>query len=271
MNYLAYFCLMMTFGSLWIHKSAWLWASFLTLAFSLAICSGVASPFTLVIPVLLFALFWLLKNPIEGAKRHFLTLVALGIAVLLSHHWVPGFCNIQITPGFWLNFDKPLIGLFPLIFLVNLCQTKDDWIKVGLKAVPLILLFIFGLATLALTSGAITWDIKLPCHFLLRLLSNMFLVVIPEEAFFRGFLQKEIATQIGKGFIGRIAGVGGAALIFTLFHLAWTASPAMLALVFVAGIIYGTIYELSGLLEGSILCHFAVNVLHMLFFSYHAM
>ncbi|MGH2613048.1 MAG: lysostaphin resistance A-like protein, partial [Rhabdochlamydiaceae bacterium] len=174
------------------------------------------------------------------------------------------------TNSFYLNFDKPLIGLFPLIFLVTVCQTRDDWINVGLKAVPLILLLVFGLAALALGTGAIEWQMKLPSHFLIRIISNMFLVTIPEEAFFRGFLQKEFSHQIGKGVLGKTVGVVGASIFFALFHLAWTASPVMVGLVFAAGIIYGLIYELSGYLEGSILCHFAVNLLHMLFFTYHA-
>jgi len=269
-RHLAYFCLMMTFGSLWIHRSAWLWGSFLALSFSLAIFGGVAQPFSLLVLALLFILFWILKNPIAGGKRHFLTLTAILLAAGLNYHWIPGFCNWQITDHFYLNFDKPLIGLFPLIFLVTVCQTREDWIKVGLKAVPLILLFIFGLAAIALGTGAIQWQIKLPCHFLIRIISNMFLVVIPEEAFFRGFLQREFSTQIGRGLLGKTAGIIGASLVFTLFHLTWTTSPVMLGLVFVAGIIYGLIYELSGFLEGSIICHFGVNLLHMLFFTYHA-
>lgn len=269
-GHLAYFCLMMTFGSLWIHRSVWLWGSFLALSFSLAIYSGVAQPFSLVVLALLFILFWILKNPIAGGRRHFLTLTAILVAAGLNYHLIPGFGNWQMTDRFYLNFDKPLIGLFPLVFLVSLCQTREEWIKVGLKAVPLILIFIFGLAALALGTGAIQWHVKLPSHFLIRIISNMFLVVIPEEAFFRGFLQRELATQIGKGLLGKSLAVIGASIVFTLFHLAWTASPVMLALVFVAGIIYGVVYELSGYLEGSIVCHFGVNLLHMLFFSYHA-
>lgn len=227
-------------------------------------------PFAILVIALLFLLFWILKNPIAGGKRHFLTLTAIALAAGLNYHWIPGFCNWQITNNFYLNFDKPLIGLFPLISLVTVCQTREDWIKVGLKAVPLIMLFIFGLAALALGTGVISWQIKLPSHFLIRIISNMFLVVIPEEAFFRGFLQKEFSHQIGKGMVGKAVGVVGASIVFTLFHLAWTSSPAMLGFVFVAGIIYGLIYEISGLLEGSIVCHFAVNLLHMIFFSYHA-
>ena len=101
------------------------------------------------------------------------------------------------------------------------------------------------------------------------MVSNLFLVTIPEEAFFRGFVQKEISSQVGAGVLGKAVGVTGASILFTLFHLAWTASPLMLGLVFVAGVIYGLIYELSGYLEGSIICHFGVNLLHMLLFSYH--
>ena len=270
LNYLVYFCLMMTFGSIWIHKSAWLWGSFLALSFSLAIYTGAVQLFSIVPLILLFLIFWILKNPIAGGKRHFLTITAIAIAALLNYHWAPGFNNLKITSAFYLNFDKPLMGLFPLIFLVPVCQTRDDWIQVGLKAVPLTLLFIFGLMALGLGTGVIEWQLKLPTHFFLRIISNLFLTVIPEEGFFRGFLQKEISHQIGRGFFGKSVGIAGAALVFTLFHLTWTASPAMLALVFVAGLIYGLVYEFSGKIEGSILCHFAVNVIHMFFFTYHA-
>jgi hypothetical protein len=260
---------MMTFASLWIHKSVWLWASFLILSFSLALIGGVAQPFSILVVVLLLALFWMLHKPVTGGRRHFLTLTAIALGAGLNYHWIPGFHNWQITEAFYLNFDKPLIGLFPLIFFVTICQTRDDWMKVGLKAVPLILIFIFGLAALALGTGAITWQVKLPCHFLIRIVSNLFLVAIPEEAFFRGFVQKEISHRMGAGVLGKAVGITGASMLFALFHLAWTASPLMLGLVFVAGVIYGLVYELSGYLEGSILCHFGVNLLHMVLFSYH--
>jgi hypothetical protein len=133
-----------------------------------------------------------------------LTLTAIGIAAALNYHIVPGFHNLQITPAFYLNFDNPLIGLFPLVFLIPICQTKEEWIKVGLKSVPLILLFIFGLAAVALGTGILEWDMKFPSHFLIRILSNMFLTVIPEEAFFRGFLQKDC------GFFPQVLGESSA-------------------------------------------------------------
>jgi len=270
LSHLPFFCLMMTFASLWIHRSAWLWGSFLALTFILAISTGVAQIFSLLIPALFFGIFWILKNPIEGARRHFLTVLAITIAALLQFHLVPGFHNWNVSPAFWINLDKPLMGLFPLVFLVTLCQNRDDWIKVGLKAVPLTLITIFGLASLALWTGALGWDLKLPSHFFLRIVTNLFLVVIPEEAFFRGFLQREITHQIGPRLFSKTAGIVGSSFVFTLFHLNWGASPAILAFVFLAGILYGAIYEMSKFLEGSILCHFAVNLLHMLFFSYHA-
>jgi len=270
LSHLPFFCLMMTFASLWIHRSTWLWGSFLSLTFILAITTGIAQLFSLVILALFFGIFWILKTPIEGPKRHFLTLLAIGLAALVQFHLSPGFCNWNVSAAFWVNLDKPLMGLFPLVFLVVLCQTRDDWIKVGLKAVPLTLVAIFGLATLALWTGIIDWQLKLPSHFLLRIFTNLFLVVIPEEAFFRGFLQREISQQIGPKLFSKTAGIIGSSLVFTLFHLNWGASPAILAFVFLASILYGSIYEMSKFLEGSILCHFSINLLHMLLFSYHA-
>lgn len=262
-KYLSLFCLVMTFATLWIRRSIVLWGSFLVLALSLAIYSGQAQPFSLLVVAILFVLFWILKNPIAGIKRHVLTLIALAIGAGLNYHWIPGFASQHP------HIDKPLMGLFPLTFLLPLCQTRQDWIKMGLKTAMPVVVGIFGLATLALATGVVEWQVKILPHFLLRLVFNLFLTVIPEEAFFRGFLQKEISQQIGKGIIGKAAGIVAASALFTLCHLAWTSSPAMLALVFVAGALYGLIYELSGYLEGSIICHFAVNLLHMIFFSYH--
>jgi uncharacterized protein len=129
---------------------------------------------------------------------------------------------------------------------------------------------VFILAMLAIPSGTIDWHVKIPSHFLVRITSNLFLVAIPEETFFRGFVQQELFKTFGPGPKGHVTAVLAASLLFTLFHLGWTTSAAMLGFVFLAGVMYGAIYQYTKAIEASIFCHFCVNLTHMLFFTYHA-
>ncbi len=265
-----FFSLMMTFLSLWIHRTAWLWGAFLVISYILALHTGVAQPFSLIPVATLFVLFWALKKPITGTTRWVFILIAIALGAGLNFHWIPGFHNLHIAGRFWLNYDKPFMGLFCLVFLLPLLRNPAGWYQMALKAIPLTAIAVIALAALALSSGTVEWDLKLPSHALLRLTSNLFLVVIPEEAFFRGFVQEELFKGMGQGIKGTVIAILGASLLFTLFHLGWTSSPAMLGFVFLASILYGAIYQYTRAIESSILCHFAVNLLHMSLFTYHA-
>jgi membrane protease YdiL (CAAX protease family) len=270
MSHLAFFSLMMTFLSFWIHKSAWLWGAFLAISYILAINTSVVQPFSLVPIGTLLVLFWLFKNPIHGGLRLVLGLTVVALAAGLNFHWIPGFCNWHVSGNFWVNYDKPFIGLFTLAFLLPLLRTPEEWYKMAFKAIPLTIVAVFTLAILAVTSGTIAWQFKIPSHFILRLATNLLLVVIPEEAFFRGFVQEELFKGLGKGLKGGIVAIVVSSLLFALFHLGWHSSFAMLGFVCLAGVIYGAIYQYTRAIESSILCHFAVNFIHMTFFTYHA-
>jgi len=270
-DHLAFYSLMMAFLSLWIHRSAWLWGGFLAISYILAFHTSVVQPFSIIPTSLLFVIFLTFKKKeLQPQTRVILAIVAILIAAGLSFHWIPGFKNWNVEGKLWLNYDKPFIGLFVLAFLLPLLRTPAEWYQLALKAVPLTLVAVFVLILLALPSGAVDWHIKIPSHFLLRITSNLFLVTIPEEAFFRGFVQQEIFKSLGPGPKGHIGAVVGASLLFTLFHIGWTTSAAMLGFVFLAGVMYGAIYQYTKAIESSIFCHFCVNLMHMIFFTYHA-
>lgn len=270
LTFVTYFSLMMVFLSLWIHRSAWLWGAFLVISYTLALHSGIAKPFSLLPIGTLFVLNWALKKPIEGTTRFVLVWIVILIAAGLNFHWIPGFQNQNVSGRLWLNYDKPFMGLFPLVFLLPLIRTPGGWAQMLWKALPLTALSVFILAILTLLSGTIAFSFKIPSHALLRLTSNLFLVTIPEEAFFRGFVQEEIYKGTGQGVKGTLYAILGASLLFTLFHLGWTSSAAMLGFVFLAGALYGTVYHYTRAIESSIVCHFIVNFLHMTCFTYHA-
>jgi len=263
LNTLAYFSLMMTFLSLWIHRTAWLWGAFLAISYILAFNTGIVQPFSLVPIGTLFILFWFLKKPVAGITRAGLVLLAIALAAGLNFHIMPGFCNFNVSGNFWLNFDVPFMGLFVLTFLIPLIRTTDELMKTAAKTIPLTILAVVIMAFLTVASQTVAWDPKLPPNFLLRLVVNLFLVVIPEEAFFRGFVQEELYKGVGQGFKGAFVAILATALLFALFHIKWTGSFAMLGFVFLAGIIYGSIYQYTRSIESSIFCHYTINVIHM--------
>lgn len=270
LSHLSFYILMMAFLSLWIHRSAWLWGAFLSISYILAFQTNVVQPFSIIPIGLLFVIFLVFKKELQPQTRLVLSVVAILVAAGLEFHKFPGFQNWHVSGNLWITYDKPFMGFFVVAFLLPLIRTPVDWAKLAVRAVPLTIAAVLILAMLAIPSGTIDWHLKIPSHFLIRIASNLFLVAIPEEAFFRGFIQQELFKTLGPGMRGHIAAVVGASLLFTLFHIGWTASAAMLGFVFLAGLIYGTIYQYTKAIEGSIFCHFCVNLTHMLFFTYHA-
>lgn len=272
LSHLAFYSLMMAFLSLWVYRSAWLWGAFLAISYMLAFHTGIVQPFSIIPIGLLFVIFLTFKQELQPNTRLILALIATVIVTGLNFHWMPGFHNWHVGGNLWINYDKPFMGLFVLAFLLPLLRTPLEWSQLALKAVLLTAATIFILALLAMLSGTIGWQVKIPSHFFMRIASNLFLVSIPEEAFFRGFIQQEIFKSLGSdtgGAKSSIIAILGASLLFTLFHIGWTASAAMLGFVFLASALYGTIYQYTKAIEASIFCHFAVNLMHMLFFTYH--
>lgn len=267
---LAFFSLAMCFLSLWICRSPWLWGSFLAISLILAVQTEVAKPFSLIPIATLGVSHFLMSRSVKGAQRWLLFSIAIFISVSLIFHWAPGFCNWHVSGKFWINYDKPFIGLFALTFTLPLLRSKPEYLKMALKAIPLIILGIVGMAMLAVASGTVHFNLKWPDHFFLRMANNLAFVSISEEAFFRGFVQQELFKRFGERFKGHVGSVLITSLFFTLMHVGWTSDIGLMLFVFLAGILYGTIYQYTRAIESSILCHFVLNMVHMIFFNYHA-
>jgi membrane protease YdiL (CAAX protease family) len=80
---------------------------------------------------------------------------------------------------------------------------------------------------------------------------------ISEEVFIRGFLYGYLRSRIGVGF-----GLLVQAIIFSVLHLDFSFSVSIWGLVFegiVLGVLWGMLYEVSGSLYPSILCHSTTN------------
>jgi membrane protease YdiL (CAAX protease family) len=98
---------------------------------------------------------------------------------------------------------------------------------------------------------------------------NLLLTCAGEEAFFRGFLQGEVARVLdGRPHAATLA-IATGAILFGLAHAAGGWRYVLVATV--AGIGYSLAYQRTGRIEAPILAHFAVNATHFLLFTYPAL
>lgn len=279
---LCFFAFAMSFISLWVRKTAWLWGSFLLIAYILAFITHLATWISVIPVLILFFCHFFLKTDLTRNARFLLFCIATGVSLALAFHFLPGFHNWKIVSGLcispgafpydlWLNLDKPFIGLFVLALRIPLISSRSQLFTVLKTTVPLSILGILIMMAISLHFGLVKWDPKIPVITIVWLLDNLILVAIPEEAFFRGFIQREIYNWFGKSSLAGLGSIFITSIFFTLLHLIWVADLGFLSLVFIASVIYGIIYQVTRSIEASILCHYGLNVVHFLFFSYPAL
>lgn len=279
---LAFFAFAMSFISLWLRKTGWLWGSFLSIAIILAFQAKIVTPLALIPILLLLLCHFLMKSEIKRWGRLFVFALASVLSLGLAFHLFPGFhnwkigSNLLISPdafpySLYLNFDKPFIGIFALAWTIPLIQSRAQLKKVFQVTLPMTILGIAILMFISLKIGMVEWDPKIPTILFVWLINNLIFVSIPEEAFFRGFFQKEVGRWFGQGAWANVGAVLATSVFFTLLHVKWVPSISFLCLVFVAGLIYGTIYAVTKSIESSIFCHFGLNTVHFLLFTYPAL
>ena len=139
--------------------------------------------------------------------------------------------------------------------------------KMLAKTIPWIVLTLAVVLGIAYYLHMVKVDLKLPSITLLWLLIQIFFVIIPEEVFFRGFIQREIRKNLNNSAAGVLA-VLVASLLFTLLHIFFIPDMSYLIAVFLTSLLYGAIYEMTGAIESSILTHLTVNTVHLFFFTY---
>ena len=198
----------------------------------------------------------------------------LFIAINLLSHFMPGFNNPRVLDqvqagelsapfNMYYNFDKALIPFLFLAILPTLFRTRPQcrvvpWYWWGLLIISLPLLLL--LATLC---GGLRIEPHAPAWLGQFMLANLFFVSLAEEALFRGYLQRRLSQLAGP-----TTGLLLTALLFGISHLA----GGVLLVVFasLAGVIYGLAWMWSGRLWVSALFHFALNLTHLLLFTYPA-
>jgi membrane protease YdiL (CAAX protease family) len=279
---MCFFAFAMSFISLWMRKTPYLWGSFLVIAYILALNAKIATWISLIPVLILFFCHYFLAKEIGKSTRFLLFSTAILISLALAFHFLPGFHNwelaskLSISKGaypynLWLNFDKPFIGIFALAFSIPLISSRLQLLRTLKISLPMSIVGILMMMGISLHFNQVQWDPKIPVITLVWLFDNLIFVSIPEEAFFRGFIQRQLYHRFGKNRIASCASICVTSLFFTSLHLIWVANLPFLCLVFVASMIYGTIYQVTQSIEASIFCHFGLNAIHFLFFTYPAL
>lgn len=196
-------------------------------------------------------------------------------SLLMAFHLLPGFNNVMVfeTDGLgisekyfsqYVSLDKGIAGLL----IINLANSSISWISPRtffLKLLPASIAF----STLILLLGHImglAFDPKIGWYVLLFFAINLLITCVAEEAFFRLIVQRNIDK-----FAPPIYGVIISAGLFTSAHFhTGPGATQLLSLIFLAGILYACVYNISKSFGAAIFCHAILNLIHLTLFEYPA-
>ncbi|WP_175673137.1 CPBP family intramembrane glutamic endopeptidase [Burkholderia ambifaria] len=245
------------------------------LGYAGALAVGKLSPIVLAPLALLVAAAWGVAPGRPLAVRIAAHVVFAALAIALSLHLIPGFHNPRVieptrfTPDavpftMYLNFDKPLVGLWLLWVLPWVMPDVPPARALRAGAVACVATAAVCLAG-ALAFGMVGWAPKWPASGWMWLANNVLLVTLAEEALFRGYVQGGLTRVLGRFGWGPWAALAIGAALFGAAHAA--AGWHWIVLGTVAGIGYGLAWRRGGLLA-SALAHAGLNVIHFGLFTY---
>lgn len=198
-----------------------------------------------------------------------LLLVVASIALFL--HLVPGFNNLKVldkvtvgplSPLFsmYYNLDKALIPFILLACLPTLfvAHRHPSMNRMGWAA---LIVSIPALLLLAVALGGLKIELHTPTWIGSFVIANVFFVSLAEEALFRGYLQQRLSQWVGS-----YPALFITALLFGAAHFA--GGTLLMIFAALAGVIYGLAWLWSGRLWVAVAFHFALNLMHLLFFTY---
>ncbi|MER3445511.1 MAG: hypothetical protein C4291_01140 [Candidatus Dadabacteria bacterium] len=161
----------------------------------------------------------------------------------------------RFLPGFVIPLSAVLLFSAPFVMKSNVSGLKPnlDGVLLGIAVSVVILSLYVIIVNKPLQLGRVSYSL---------IVLELFLVALPEEAFFRGYLQEKIGNDL-KGVLvvslffavghfvtgcigGGLGGVGCAKTLLTFFP----------------SIVMGYMYATSGTLWGNIMFHFLSNIIY---------
>jgi membrane protease YdiL (CAAX protease family) len=275
--------LFLTFSiiSLFINKKYKTWIPLFLTSLSLAyIINRVNIDAIFIIAFFAISIYILQNKHYHILIRYIFGFFVLTVSILLFTHNITGFENWKIIDNItlsdsslpyslYLNFDKAIIGLFIIALSIKTINNKQEWLKMLKTVIPLTVLALLTIYSLAYIMNFVAIDIKFSNILFIWMFANLFFTCVAEEAFFRGFLQKNLQNKLSNFKYGNAISLMLISLIFGLAHFAGGLNYIILSTV--AGLFYGYAYQKTKNIEASILMHFVINLGHIIFFSYPAL
>jgi uncharacterized protein len=207
-------------------------------------------------------------------------IVILTLGFMLASHAIPGFHllkiydHIQLSSdaipySLYLNFDKSAVGLLLLGLTLPLIHNRKEWQDLGKQLIIKTPCVIVLIAILSLLLGFVRFEVKGDARIVIWAASNLLLTCTAEEAFFRGFFQRNLTLLLSNKRYGERVSIILASILFGLIHYAGGWRYILLASAAGAG--YGWVYASTRRIEASILTHFGLNLVHFVFFTYPAL
>ena len=254
------------------------WPILIGLSIAAAVSAGIVEWAGLPV-IVLFALacFMAVRPTLSVRVRIPVWGTLLVCAVALAAHQVPWINNVLVFDAitvsplaapytlYW-NYDKALAG----VMLYAVCaqpQRRTEWCHAIVATAVIAVLTSALVAVPALAAKFVVWDPKWPAILALWVPANLLVTCVAEEVFFRGLLQRYLsqtlrATVPSAGLVALFV----AAAAFGIAHIGGGVAYAILATL--AGLGYGAAYHATQRVEASILVHFALNLTHLLLFTY---
>ncbi len=137
------------------------------------------------------------------------------------------------------------------------------------RAVLPMALVVAVLIPLAAFSGYIRFEPVLGLQVPLFFVHNLLLAVVPEEVIFRGMMPHVVRHHLPARWRSDIWPMAVSAAIFGLAHVG--GGPAYAGFSFIAGLGYGAATLRAQNLNGGIIAHVALNMVHLTLFTYPAL
>lgn len=263
-------------AGLWVDRR--LWAAALAAAVIAGHLTGALSGFAGLWIAILALLAFGFSRARSALPRALLGLAVFGWALAMALLLLPGFertlvaGGVVLSPGsvpYDLALGFPKVSAGVLILGLISTQRVRSWSELArvLKHATLpFAVTLIGVMGLCLAVGYVRFEPKWHTLFLVWAPVNLFFTCLAEEAFFRGFVQHELARLGGNPRVAAGLALIVAAVLFGLAHAA--GGRMYVAAATLAGLGYGWAYLRTGRIEAAMVVHFGVNLVHILLFTY---
>jgi membrane protease YdiL (CAAX protease family) len=271
---------------LWIHRAVWIGALIASIAaaYYTGAMQGLAVLWLGLLAIFAIRFRMARDLPRSGQATALQVLFGIGTAVLtlaIALLILPGFPRLTLTEaarltpdalpyGIGLGFSKvaPAILILGIINTVRVRSWRELFVVLR-RGLPIWMVTVATVIMLTMAMGYVRFEPKWMSLFLVWAVVNLFFTCLSEEAFFRGFVQHELARAGSNTPRAALVAISMSAVLFGLAHFAggWTYVIAGI----VAGAGYGLAYHLTARIEAAMAVHFALNATHFLLFTYPAL